>query len=251
MLPSERHAIILREISKQPAVSIRSLTEVLGVTRETVRKDIDQLSSENKLHKVRGGATRIRNQEPEIETRAATNPEGKSRIAQFVLSQIPDGASLIIDNGSTTLAVARLLRYHRQNLTVYTNDLSISSLLGPVSKEITVLGGRLNVSENATFGIETIEHLSRYRAEFSLIAAGGVSARALLTDFSREAADLRHRMIAQAEQSFILADHSKFGVVGKVVMRPLPDGALVVVDEKPDPETIDAMGRVGMDYQLA
>ena len=251
MLPSERHAIILQEISKQPAVSIRSLTEVLGVTRETVRKDIDQLSNENKLHKVRGGATRIRKQEPSIETRSATNPAGKMKIAQFVLNKIPNGASIIVDNGSTTLAVARVLREFRQDLTVYTNDLTISSLLGPVCKELIVLGGRLDIKENATFGLETIEHLCRYRAEFALIAAGGLSARALLTDFSREAANLRHCMIEQSEQSFVLADHSKFDVVGQVVMRPLPDRALIVTDEHPAPLIVEAMQHAGMQYQLA
>ncbi|MEH6833039.1 MULTISPECIES: DeoR/GlpR family DNA-binding transcription regulator [Falsihalocynthiibacter] len=251
MLPSERHAIILREVKTQPAVSIRMLTEKLGVTRETVRKDIEQLAGENKLSKVRGGATQILTREPEVSTRVATNPLGKAKIAKHILGKIPDGASIIVDNGSTTFAVARLLREFRTDLIVHTNDLRIAELLGPVSREITVLGGRLDVAENATFGLDAMEQLARYRAEFALISTGGLVARALFTDFSRDAADLRHLMLQQAEQPFILADSSKFDVVGHVVMRPLPARTVVVVDTEPPVEITAAMSDQGIVFETA
>jgi DeoR family transcriptional regulator, glycerol-3-phosphate regulon repressor len=251
MLPPERHAIILREVAEQPAVSIRFLTQKLGVTRETVRKDIEQLDSENKLNKVRGGATQIRTQEPAVKTRVATNQKGKTKIGKYLLDKIPDGASIIIDNGSTTFAVARLLREFRENLTVYTNDLTIAALLGPVSREVTVLGGRLDVMENATFGLETMEHLGRYRAEFSLIGAGGLSAHALFTDFSRDAADLRHLMLEHAERPFVLADRSKFSVVGQVVMRPFSDRVIAVMDKEPPSEIMAALEDHAVGFEIA
>lgn len=251
MLPSERHAIILREVAGHPAISIRVLTEKLGVTRETVRKDIEQLARENKLNKVRGGATQIRTQEPAVETRVATNQKGKARIASHILQKVPDGASIIIDSGSTTFAVARLLLEFRTDLAICTNDLNIAALLGPVSREITVLGGRLDIQENATFGLEAMEHLARYRAEFSFIGTGGLSANALFTDFSRDAADLRHLMLEQAERPFVLADSSKFSIVGQAVMRPFSTRVIAVMDENPPSEISAALAKHAVDVEIA
>ncbi|MGJ8615862.1 MAG: DeoR/GlpR family DNA-binding transcription regulator [Sulfitobacter sp.] len=237
MLQPKRHALILREIAEQPAVSTRQLTEILGVSRETVRKDIEHLAKDNKLTQVRGGATSIRNSEYPLAERTMINWEGKVRIAKFIAGKIPDGASIIIDNGSSTLAVAQQLSVLRKKLIIYTNDLKIAETLEPASQEIILLGGRYDVSEKATFGLDTIAQLKSYRAEFALVAAGGISAEALFTDFSREAADLRNIMIHQAKHQMILVDESKFDVVGKVVLKPLPQSAEIVFDCAP-PEDI-------------
>jgi DeoR family transcriptional regulator, glycerol-3-phosphate regulon repressor len=241
MLLDERYAIILDEVRRRPAVSIRSLTERLGVSRETIRKDIETLAGQGKLTQIRGGAAPIVTQEPPISDRVQTNAKGKAKIAAHIAKQIPDGASLIIDNGSTTLEVARALVGRCKGLRVCTNDLKLAEVIGPACNEIVVLGGRLNQAELATFGLEVVENLSRYRAEFALISAGGISARAGLTDFTREAADLRAQMLAQAETPMILADHSKFGVIGQVVMQACSPGTVLVSDEQPSDEIVSAL----------
>lgn len=251
MLAPERHAIILEEVSRQPAVSIRSLTERLGVSRETVRKDIEQLAQENKLHQVRGGATSVRRQEPSMADRSQTNPEGKMRIGAYVASVIPDGASVIVDNGSTTLAAAQALAAVRHSLTIYTNDLTIAAVLAPAAAEVTLLGGRLDFSENATLGLDTLDHLSRYNAEYALIGVGGVSSRALFTDFSLEGANLRHMMMERAQRPLILADSSKFDVVGPIAMKPLPVKAALVVDEELPNSIVGALKNQPVDIMKA
>jgi DeoR/GlpR family transcriptional regulator of sugar metabolism len=237
MLQSIRHAIILREIGLQPAVSTRQLTEILGVSRETVRKDIEHLAKDNHLTQIRGGATSIRSSEYPLAEREMINHDGKLRIAKRIATSIPDGSSIIIDNGSSTLAVAQQLAVLRKNLVVYTNDLKIVEILEHAAKEFVLLGGVYDLNERATFGLDTIAQLSQYRAEIALVAAGGISAKALFTDFSREAADLRNIMVNLAERPIILVDKSKFNVVGKVVLRPLPANAEVVFDCAP-PEDI-------------
>lgn len=251
MLPSQRHQIILREVSSQPAVTIRELTRSLGVSRETVRKDIEQLDAENRLRRVRGGAMRILTEEPPSQTRAATNREGKARIAASVAAAIEDGASLFIDNGSSTLAVAEALARLRRNLIIYTNDLTIARIVAPAAQEITMLGGRLDVEQMATFGIETLEQLGHYRAQYALIGAGGITAHALFTDFSREAAEMRLQMMRQAEEALILADHSKFGEMGQVVLGPLPRGVRMVSDLAPPEDIAAALAAASVVVDLA
>ncbi|MDA5095366.1 DeoR/GlpR family DNA-binding transcription regulator [Aliiroseovarius sp. KMU-50] len=250
MLPSERHAIILSEVAHQPAVSIRYLTERLGVSRETVRKDIELLAQAGELNQVRGGATSIRKQEPPMADRSQSNPSGKEQIGLRVVQMIPDGSSIIIDNGSTARAAARELARVRRDLVIYTNDLSIAAVMAPCA-EVTLLGGRFDSSENATMGLDTLDHLSRFHVEFALIGTGGISARTMFTDFSLEAANLRHLMMQRAQRPFILADHSKFGVVGQVAMKPLPSSAALVVDQLPKAELADALAHQEIEVVLA
>ncbi|MES0883865.1 DeoR/GlpR family DNA-binding transcription regulator [Roseibium sp. SCP14] len=246
MLPDERYAVILNEVNLHPAVSIRSLTERLGVSRETVRKDIEFLAGQGKLAQVRGGAARVVSKEAPMRDRVQRNADGKSKIAAHVSSMIPDGASIIIDNGSSTLEVARQLVNHRKELQVVTNDLKLAELIAPACREVVLLGGRMDPAEMATFGLEVFENLARYRAEFAIISAGGISERAGFTDFTRDAADLRARMLMQAETAMILADSSKFGVVGKIVMPRFQDGTLLITDAAPPSE----LSNVLSDLQL-
>lgn len=233
MLAPQRHALILEEISKVNTVSIRALSNKVGVSRETIRKDIEHLAQLNELVQIRGGAIRIQTAEPHIFSRAATNTEGKNKIAQIVADIIPDGASIIIDNGSTTQAISRALLRRHKSLTIYTNDLKITECLAPVAREITLLGGRIDPNELAVHGLEAIENLSKYRADFSIVSAGGVDASNLFTDFAHETAVLRNAMLLQAKIPIIVADKSKFGSVGQVKLKSVPLGTMIISDTQP------------------
>ncbi|MEM9631114.1 MAG: DeoR/GlpR family DNA-binding transcription regulator [Pseudomonadota bacterium] len=244
MLPDERYAVILEEVNLHPAVSIRSLTERLGVSRETVRKDIEFLAGQGKLSQVRGGAARVVSKEDPMRDRVQRNADGKSKIAERVSSMIPDGASIIIDNGSSTLEVARQLVKHRKDLQVVTNDLKLAEVIAPACRDVVVLGGRVDPAEMATFGLEVFENLARYRAEFAIISTGGLSARAGFTDFTRDAADLRTRMLTQAETLIVLADSSKFGIVGQIVMPTFPAGTLLITDASPPSDLSEVLSHL-------
>ncbi len=245
MLANERRARIIQELSRQSTVSIRDLTEKLGVTRETVRKDIERLSAEGKLNQVRGGAVRVMDWEPPIADRLQSNVSGKSLIADYLVSLIPDGASVIIDSGSTTLMVSERLARSHTGLTIYTNDLAIALTFGPTAKEVILLGGRMDPRENAVFGIEAIEHLQKYRADFALIGVAGVSAENLVTDFSRETAVLREKMMSVSAKSFVLADSSKFGMVGRTTVN-IGKHTRILSDMRPDPDLEQALKLAGI-----
>ena len=209
------------------------------MSRETVRKDIEFLAQDNQLEKIRGGATKIRTRELPMTSRSKLNIQGKSLIAQYLAAQIPNGASLFLDNGSSVLALAKALTHH-SGLIVYTNDLKVAEIIAPATAELVILGGRVDVTEMAVQGIEALESVARYRADFAIVSAGGLSPSAFLTDFSREAARMRHMMLSQAQHPIILADSEKFGVVGHVVFETPPTSTRIVTDVAPD----DAIQRV-------
>ena len=230
MLASERQIQILNQVTDKSAVSIRDLSKEFGVSRETIRKDIAILSGDSKVEMVRGGAIKVRTVEPSFATRSDLNREGKNAIAKFVANKIPDGASVIIDSGSTTQAAAHQLAKHCNDLLIYTNDLAVAQILARASRELIFIGGRVSPTEMAAQGHETIEALQRYHAEFALIGVGGLSAEAGLTDFTFEGAALRNVMLTNAQQSFLLVDHTKFGSVGQVSLATLPLQARLVID---------------------
>ena len=100
-------------------------------------------------------------------------------------------------------------------------------------------------------GLDTLANLERYHAEFALIGAGGLSARALFTDFSLEAANLRHLMMQRAQRPLVLADSSKFGVIGQIAMKPLPEAAVVITDQSPPKDISEALVVRGIDLVVA
>ena len=99
----------------------------------------------------------------------------------------------------------------------------------------------MDLNELATSGLETIESLAKYRAEYSLVSAGGLNAIDLFTDFTHEVAALRNNMISQAEQAIIVADHSKFETIGQIKLKPAPAGSIVITDIKPPTPILDAL----------
>ncbi len=251
MLASKRQAHILELVEAENGVSIRDLCERLPFTRETIRKDIGLLSRRDKLRQVRGGAVRVQSSEPPIEARHVVNRPGKGAIAAHVARALPDGTSLIIDSGSTTQMAAQALALAHTKLRVITNDLDVARILSGSARELVVLGGRLSEGELSTHGLEAIQMLARYRAEFALIGVGGLSAEALFTDFSREAAMLREAMISQSQTPCLLVDETKFGVIGQAQLGHLTSRARVITDAAPPDNIAHALERIGIKFDVA
>jgi len=124
LLAEDRHRLILRRLDENGSVAIRTLARELGVSRETIRRDIDRLATRGGFRKTRGGAVAFAPVEATDTERGMVNALAKRAIGERAAALVRDGASLILDSGTTTRAVAQALST-RRNLTVYTNDLAI------------------------------------------------------------------------------------------------------------------------------
>lgn len=234
MLAEQRHQYILAELDKHGALAVADLVRALSVSRETVRRDLNTLAERGLVTTTHGGALSVERREPHVDVRETEHAAAKQAIGLRAAEFVPDGASVIIDSGSTTQAVARALA-DRHRLTVYTNDWRIAMLLGRRNgNRVTLLGGELAELEDATFGLDTIQQLAQYHAEFAFIGAGGITNDAHLTDYSRLAAEVRGRMIAAAGCAIVVADGSKFGLVTPVRIRGFEVVRFIVTDVVPD-----------------
>jgi DeoR/GlpR family transcriptional regulator of sugar metabolism len=251
MLAEQRHQYILAQVAKTGALSVAELVRELNVSRETIRRDLNALAGRGLLVTTHGGALSSDRREPDLDTREAANAGAKRAIGERAAEFVPDGASLIIDSGSTTQAVARAL-LDRHRLVVYTNDWRIALLLGRRNENrVTLLGGELSDIEDATFGLDTVHQLTQYHADFAFIGAGGISPDGYLTDYSRMAAEVRSRMIAAADMVVVVADHSKFGRVTPVRINGIESARYLVTELAPERALCKAITAHGPEILIA
>ncbi len=233
MLIEKRQQLILHHLAREGAAGIAALAELLGVSRETVRRDINALSDRQLLRKTHGGALAGAASEPSLTARMEVNAAGKRRIGQAAAKMVPDGASVIIDCGSTTQAVARALLEHRR-LTVYTNDLNVARLLARRNANVVhLLGGQLLEHEEATAGWETCAQVTQYHVDLAFVGVSGIDGDGTLTDYERAGAELRSRMLAAAKRSVLVADRTNFGQVRAVTVGNFDKAHCLVTDAAP------------------
>ena len=247
----KRHNFILDQLDQEEAISIKDLSKMLNASRETIRKDIALLSKEGRLKQVRGGAIKVQASEAALSERTDVNPGGKEAIALAVAQLIPDGASLILDSGTTTLAAAVEIARRCKDISVCTNDVAVAEILAPIARETLLLGGVYYHAEKYTLGLDTLEMLGRYRADFSLVGVGGLSDAGLFTDFSREGVALRDRMIEVASRAFLLADFSKIGTLAPVRLTRSAQAERLITDKKPPDAVFDTLVEQGLIVQVA
>ena len=234
MLAKQRQQYILTQVAKSGALAVSELVAQLKVSRETVRRDLIALAERGLIVTTHGGVMSSERLEPDINIRESANADAKQAIGQRAAALVQDGASLILDSGSTTQAVARALA-DRHQLVVYTNDWRIALLLGRRNgNRVTLLGGELSDSEDATFGLDTLQQLSHYRVDFSFVGACGISPDAYLTDYTRMVAEVRSRMITAAGQAVVVADLSKFGRITPVRIGGFETVRYLVTEAQPD-----------------
>ena len=161
------------------------------------------------------------------------NAAGKRRIGLAAARMVPDGASLIIDCGSTTQALARALLQHRR-LTVYTNDLNVARLLSRRNGNVVnLLGGQLLEHEDATAGWETVAQVAQYHVDLAFVGVSGIGEDGTLTDYERGGAELRSRMLVAAKLAVLLADRTKFGQAKPVTVANFDKVRRLITDAAP------------------
>lgn len=235
-----RRDLILDVVQERGGVSVGALAEMLGVSTQTIRRDLDILCDREGLRRAHG---RIELAEDRLNTpfdqRAGTNLAGKRAIAEVAAAQIPDGATLFISIGSTVLSVARAL-HHRRELTVITNNLSAAMTLSEeVSNRIIIPGGEIRLPDRDFVGEEVVDFFARYRAEYAIFGTAGIDQGGALLEFHQTEVRATERMRGNAQKSILVIDHSKFGRLAPAAGGNLSDIDLVLCDRPPSPDFAD------------
>lgn len=248
MFAEERHRLILGQLDNDGKVSVSQLSQRFDITRETVRRDLAQLESENYLRRVHGGAVAISEasiREESYVVRTTIHAEAKARIAQRALGLLPvSEASVIIDAGTTTEILAeRMLKANAgSGLVVITHALPIASvLLQSPDVALELIGGRVRGITGATSGARTVEEYSQYRADIAFIGTNGLHAGFGLSTPDPLEAAVKRAVVTSARRVVLLADSSKFDQETLVCFASLNAIDTLVTDQQPEAELAAAL----------
>jgi DeoR family fructose operon transcriptional repressor len=213
MYAEERQRWIVERARAGGRVEVAAIAEELGVTTETVRRDLTTLERHALLRRVHGGAIPIERLgfEPALAARDTVLTAEKERIARLALAELPDEGSILLDAGTTTARLADALPADRE-LVVVTNALPIAMMLS-VRPNITVLmvGGRVRGRTQAAVDAWAMQALADSYVDVAFIGTNGISPeRGLTTPDTTESA-VKRAMIHAARRSVVLADHTKIG----------------------------------------
>jgi DeoR family glycerol-3-phosphate regulon repressor len=220
----KRHKLIEDIVLERGALSVGALAEVLDVSTQTIRRDVDKLC-EGGLLKRRHGR---------VEQRLSTNLAEKRNIGEAAAELIPDGATVFISIGSTPLSVARALR-RRKGLTVITNNLSAAlALSDEMTNRIILPGGELRLPDRDILGEDVLAFFSRYRAEFCIFGVAGIAEDGSLLEFHAAEVRAREQIMANSQRSILVIDHSKFGRLAPAAGENIADVDTVILDRLPN-----------------
>jgi DeoR family glycerol-3-phosphate regulon repressor len=230
---SKRHGEILKLLELQGSASIAAIARHLGVSTETIRRDIRPLVETGSVIRIHG-AVGLAGQlgEAPFERRMRENAAAKKAIARHIAATIRDGETVMLDTGTTTSFLARALIGHRR-LTVVTNSSDIARTLATVNgNRVYMAGGELRSDSGAAFGSSAVEFVSRFFVQHAIISAGAIDASGIM-DFDLHEAEFARMVLSRGERRVVASDASKFGRQGFVRVCGFPEINEIVTDTAP------------------
>ncbi|HEY8370900.1 MAG TPA: DeoR/GlpR family DNA-binding transcription regulator [Thermodesulfobacteriota bacterium] len=248
---AERQQKIMIELHARPTVRIAELAQAFGVTTETVRRDLDELSDKGFVTRTYGGAAPSIIHEPDLQSRHRRMVWERARIAKRAAALVEPDDVVLIDVGSTTTHFARQLSTLPIPFTAITNSVSAAAALARArGARVLLCPGEYDGREGGVFGVETVNFIGRFRANKAFIGAGGLTTEGP-TEVDSQASWVKRAMIERAQRTILLADHGKFGVQLFEVVCPLPRLSALVTDREPPSDLRAALEAGGVSVLVA
>jgi DeoR/GlpR family transcriptional regulator of sugar metabolism len=248
-LTTERLQEIEHIVKKRQHIRVTELSEHLGVSEPTIRRDLKKLESMGRVRREHGGVSIVESATPEppILQRIGESLEEKSHIGHAAAALIHDGETIFLGSGTTTLEVARHLE-GKKNLTVITNALNVAHQLES-NENITLIitGGVVRHSELSMIGHIVEQTLKDLRADKAIVSMRAISIQEGLTN-ADPLETITDRIIIQCAREVILvADHTKFGKAATGIVAPITAVSSIVTDQQTSPEIVEQLRLLGIE----
>lgn len=230
MLVEERRQRVLDLVSKRGFVALADLARAVEVSESTIRRDIDYWDRQGVLRPTRGGAVYIGNggSWPALEDRTAAQPEEKQMIARAAAARIGDGDCVLLDGGTTTLEVAKLLV--GRPVQIVTNSLPIATLFANRREaDLVLLGGYVYPRTGVALGPWTVQMMEDIHANQAVLSVGGITDKGLFNS-NLLLVETERQMMRCADEVVIVADHTKIGRPALAFLCELPTIDTLIVD---------------------
>lgn len=250
MALNPRRDRILRILAHRKQISVGELTERLGVSEVTIRKDLARLQNEGLLVRTHGGAALAedRDRNRSLTVRRQEELGAKRGIARTAAELVRDGDTIFIDSGSTCNLLAEYLR--EMDLHVVTNSLDVLvSLQERPGVHLICIGGSLRREAGSFIGPNALEGLSKYRVDTAFLGTTGFSRDGVFSSQNVIESEVKRRALQVASRNVVLADRTKFGTQAFSVFATAAEVDVVVMDA--DPETAAAVESLGLELLIA
>jgi Transcriptional regulators of sugar metabolism len=252
LIPAERQRSILATLAGKEVASIAELTELLGVSHMTVRRDIQHLEQEGRVIQVSGGARLPERLVSEFSHKRKMSMQAREKqaIAQMAAEIVPPHATIYLDAGTTCLALARALA-PRNDIVVVTNDFAVCAYLMENSSCILYhTGGRVLRENESCVGESAAQFFRSVNIDIAFLSASSWDSRYISTP-SEAKVPVKRAVVSAAARRILVCDSAKYGKVGFFNALPLSDVDTIITDRGLDPNVRAALTQAGTDVLIA
>lgn len=231
---SQRLDGIKEYIYQQKTVTLDQLCAEFNVSKNTIRRDIDELVSLEKIKKIYGGVT-VEGYKPMLsfDERNISNLQPKQSIAKHAAALINDNEIIFIDSGTTTMHMMEYIK-DKQNLTILTNSIEVIMRSIPYPNiNVISLSGTLNRKTLSFTGSSSASVLSNFNISKSFVAATGISTIGGASNSSPAETEIKRTALQKSQKNYLLVDHTKFGVISLMTFSNFENIDSVITDEMP------------------
>lgn len=251
---SERREQIIQRLRQQGSVQVNDLSLLFGVSTVTIRNDLAFLEKQGIAVRAYGGAlicdSSTPGVEPSVEDKSSLNTAVKHNIAKAAVKQIQPGHRVILDSGTTTYEIARLMRQHT-DVIVMTNGMNVgNALLEAEGVELLMTGGHLRRQSQSFYGDQAEQSLQNYHFDMLFLGVDAIDLERGVSTHNEDEARLNRRMCEVAERIIVVTDSSKFNrsSLHKIIDTQRID--MIIVDEGIPAESLEALRKHGIDVIL-
>jgi DeoR/GlpR family transcriptional regulator of sugar metabolism len=252
MLPADRLQVIADLVRERGSVRGRDLVETLGVTDETIRRDLARLADQGLVRRAHGGAVALRpGDETDTAFRLREHAAEKVAIGRRAAELVADGSSIILDSGTTTLCLARALAGTHDLVVVTTAVTNAIELVGNPRTTVIMTGGVIRPTTFGASGQLAAATLRDLHVDQTFLAIHSVSVAGGLMYPLFEEIDAKRAMIEAATEVILLADHSKFGRAALIRVAPITAVSRIITTPGIDPDEAAAIRDLGIELIVA
>ena len=246
MLTSHRKEYILKVLKEQGQVIAKSISREVGLSEDTIRRDLRELASEGRLQRVHGGALPSSPAVVDFAGRQQLAPDEKLAVGRAAAKMIRPGQVVMLDGGTTTLQVALHLP-EELRATVVTHSPTIAVALVQHSNiEVVLIGGRLFKHSVVTVGAAAVEAIARIRADVYFMGVTGIRPDVGLTTGDLEEAHIKRALSSSAAETHVLLTAEKINAASPYLIAPLSDIDGIVVDSSVGTDLLEPYERMGL-----
>lgn len=246
MMTVERKRMILDILKRDGRVVAKAVSAELGLSEDTIRRDLRELAAEGKLTRVHGGALPASPGVVDFAGRRGIEPTGKRAIGRAAAAMIEDGQVVMLDGGTTAIEVARALRPGLRATIVTHSPSTALELVPHPGVEVILIGGKLFRHSIVTMGADAIEAIQRIRTDLYFLGVTGIHPEAGLTTGDHDEAGMKRALMAQAAETIALASRDKIGTAAPFRVAPITALAGIVTEALADEAFVRDIAALGI-----